>query len=178
MESKRRKKKEGKERNEKRRNKEEKKEKEKNGKESKDRTKGKNGKKEKKRENETTETGREKKGEKGGTSMIEEEVGVRERGFVLLGGVVLPRELERYAYLCCCVGSAVSVFSLDPHVLYQCRSLNYSVRCLKSVGRRILFIYLFIPFYSNRVAPSVIKVLCSRRPCKQIQHNIMKIQTT
>ena len=28
---------------------------------------------------------------------------------------------------CCCVGSAVSVFLLDPCVLYQCRSLKWDI---------------------------------------------------
>ena len=35
-----------------------------------------------------------------------------------------------------CVGSAVSVFLLDPLVLYQCRSLK-SVRCILSVGQQV-----------------------------------------
>ena len=43
-------------------------------------------------------------------------MGVKERRG-LLGGVVSSREQERHGQLCCCVGSAVSVFLLDPRVL-------------------------------------------------------------
>ena len=67
-------------------------------------------------------------------------MGVRERERGLLGGVISSLEQERYAKICCCVGSAVSVCSLEPRILYQCRSLNL-VRCTMSVDRRIIFSY-------------------------------------
>ena len=61
-------------------------------------------------------------------------MGVKERRG-LLGGVVSSREQERQGKICCCVGSALSVFLLDPRVLYRCRSLK-SVRCILSVDRQ------------------------------------------
>ena len=49
----------------------------------------------------------------------------------------------------CCVGSAVSVFLLDPRVLYQCRSLK-SVRCIMSVGWQIIFPLRTVTFYRKK----------------------------
>ena len=142
---KKRKKRKGKEKKEKRGKREEtekgegKKRKEKKGKEIKEKherktwKKRKKGKKKKERKWNKRNGELKERREREGKSMIEEGEGVRER--VGFGGVVSSREQEKYASICCCVGSAVSVFSLDPR--YRCRSLNYPVRC-----RSALFIYL------------------------------------